>query len=231
MSTAELAVAGILSHYRELPRYAQAQREGEWLRRDRRGLRGQQVLVLGAGDIGERIGAAVRLFDAQVTEVARRQRSGVRTMDELPELLPSADVLVIALPVTPQTIGVVDASVLAALPDGALVVNIARGSILDTEALLAELNRRRLYAFLDVFETEPLPAGHPLWTAPNVVITPHIGGGTDGWQDGATRFVYEQVERYLRGEQLLNLVSPDPDTESSSSEPRSLRVARVSARA
>jgi hypothetical protein len=75
-------------------------------------------------------------------------------------------------------------------------------------AVLAELTSGRLHAFLDVFETEPLPAGHPLWSAPNVVITPHIGGGTDGWQDGATRFVFEQVERYLRGEELLNLVSP-----------------------
>jgi phosphoglycerate dehydrogenase-like enzyme len=164
------------------------------------------VLVLGAGDIGERVAAASRVFDAEVTVIARTARAGVRSLTELPTLLPTADVVVIALPNTPQTVGLVDAEFLKALPDGALVVNVARGPIVVTEALLAELLARRLYAFLDVFEVEPLPAADPLWTAPNLVFTPHVGGGADGWQPVAHRLVRAQVERYASGLPLANVV-------------------------
>ncbi|WP_322755930.1 NAD(P)-dependent oxidoreductase [Frankia sp. Cas3] len=124
-----------------------------------------------------RVATAARIFDADVMVVARRARLGVHELSELPALLPDADVVVLALPNTPETTGLVDAAFLAGLPDGASVVNVARGALVVTEALLAELNRRRLFAFLDVFEVEPIPAGDPLWSAPNLVITPHIGGG------------------------------------------------------
>jgi phosphoglycerate dehydrogenase-like enzyme len=206
-STAELAVAGILDHRRDLPRFAASQRRGEWERHPTAGLRHCRVLVLGAGDIGERVATAVRLFDADVTVVARRARPGVHELSELPALLPDADVVVLALPNTPETTGLVDGAFLAALPDGALVVNVARGALVVTDALLAELNRRRLFAFLDVFEVEPIPAGDPLWSAPNLVITPHIGGGTTGWDTDAQRLVHDQVGRFLRAEPLANVVS------------------------
>ena len=113
----------------------------------------------------------------------------MHALDELPQLLPEHDVVVIALPQTPQTAGLVDADFLAALPDGAMLVNIARGGIVDTDALLAELTSRRLHAFLDVTDPEPLPADHPLWDAPNLLLTPHVGGGTAGWDRRAYRLV------------------------------------------
>jgi phosphoglycerate dehydrogenase-like enzyme len=206
-STAELAVAGMLSVLRELPRFRQAQREHDWVATDTDGLDGKRVLLLGAGDIGRRVGAAVEVFDAQTTFVARRVRPGVHGLGQLPDLLGEHDVVVVALPHTPETHGLVDAGFLAAMPDGALLVNVARGQIVDTDALLAELTAGRLHAFLDVTEPEPLPPDHPLWDAPNLVLTPHVGGGTHGWQRRAYRLVREQVTRFHNGQPLENVVT------------------------
>ncbi|MFN2559849.1 MAG: 2-hydroxyacid dehydrogenase [Jatrophihabitans sp.] len=205
-STAELALAGLLAVLRELPRFEDARRAHRWDRELTDGLAGRRVLVLGAGDIGSRIAAAARIFDAQTTLVARSARDGVHGFADLPALLPESDVVAIAIPHTPQTHRLVDAAFLAAMPDSAVLVNIARGAIVDTDALLAELQAGRLRAFLDVTDPEPLPAGHPLWAAPNLVLTPHIGGGTHGWEDRAYRLVREQVLRYLAGQPLENLV-------------------------
>jgi phosphoglycerate dehydrogenase-like enzyme len=206
-STAELAVAGMLSVLRQLPRFVLTQRAHEWDRTDTDGLDGKRVLILGAGDIGRRVAAAVEVFDAQTTFVARRVREGVHGLDDLPGLLAEHDIVVVAIPHTPQTHGLVDADFLAAMPDGAMLVNIARGQIVDTDALVAELTAQRLHAFLDVTDPEPLPAEHPLWDAPNLVLTPHVGGGTYGWQRRAYRLVREQVERFHRGEPLENVVT------------------------
>ena len=206
-STAELAVAGLLAVVREIPAFLAAQAEHRWNELIADGLDGRRVLVLGAGDIGARVAAAVRAFDADVTLVARRARDGVRAIDDLPAVLPGHDVVVIALPLTPQTFRLVDSRFLAALPDGAVLVNVARGAIVDTDALLAELNSRRLRAFLDVTDPEPLPAGHPLWDAPNLMLTPHVGGGTRGWERRAYRLVRAQILRLLRGEPLVNQVA------------------------
>ena len=206
-STAELAVAGMLSVLRQLPRFGQAQLAHEWVQTDTDGLAGKRVLILGAGDIGRRIAAAVEVFDARVTFVGRRIRDGVHGLAEVSGLLPQHDIVVVAIPHTPETHHVVDATFLAAMPDNALFVNIARGPIVDTDALLAELAARRLQAFLDVTEPEPLPADHPLWDAPNLVLTPHVGGGTYGWERRAYRLVREQVIRWHDGEPLENLVT------------------------
>jgi phosphoglycerate dehydrogenase-like enzyme len=206
-STAELAVAGMLAVLRELPRFRAAQDEHRWARGVTRGLAGGRVLVLGAGDIGRRIATACDAFDAGVTLVARRPREGVRTLDDLPALLPEHDVVVIAVPHTSATDRLVDAEFLAAMPDGGLLVNIARGGIVDTAALLAELTAGRLHAFLDVTDPEPLPADHPLWDAPNLLLTPHVGGGTRGWQRRGYRLVREQLERWLTGQDLENQVT------------------------
>ena len=206
-STAELAVAGLLAVVREIPAFLAAQAEHRWNELIADGLDGRRVLVLGAGDIGARVAAAVRAFDADVTLVARRARDGVRAIDDLPAVLPGHDVVVIALPLTPQTFRLVDSRFLAALPDGAVLVNVARGAIVDTDALLAELNSRRLRAFLDVTDPEPLPADHPLWDAPNLMLTPHVGGGTRGWERRAYHLVRAQILRLLRGEALVNQVA------------------------
>lgn len=206
-STAELAVAGMLAVLREVPAFLAAQAARRWDRLVADGLDGRRVLVIGAGDIGIRVATAVRAFDADTTLVARRSRDGVASVDELPALLPEHDVVVIAVPHTPETTRLVDSRFLAAMPDGGLLVNVARGPIVDTDALLAELTSRRLRAFLDVTDPEPLPPDHPLWDAPNLLLTPHVGGGTRGWERRAYELVRAQILRLLHGEQLANQVT------------------------
>jgi phosphoglycerate dehydrogenase-like enzyme len=204
--TAELAVAGTLALLRELPRYVGQQHDAVWRPIAGHSLDGSRVLILGAGDIGQRIAAVVRLLEGQPTLVARHERVGVAPVSALPELLPEQDVVVVALPLTTDTEGLVDAQFLSHLRDGAVVVNVARGRIVDTEALLAELQAERLRAFLDVTEPEPLPSDHALWRAPGVLITPHVGGGTPGWAERGYRLVREQLERFVAGEPLRNVV-------------------------
>jgi phosphoglycerate dehydrogenase-like enzyme len=205
-STAELAVAGLLSLWRDLPHFLYEQRAHRWSPTSTESVADARVLVLGAGDIGRRVAAALSAFDASPTLVGRTARDGVRALADVPDLLPDHEAVVVALPATPDTIGLVDARFLAALPDGAALVNVARGSIVVTDDLVAELSRGRLRAFLDVTDPEPLPDGHPLWDAAGLILTPHVGGGTRGWEKRAYRLVREQIERFRRGEPLQNIV-------------------------
>jgi phosphoglycerate dehydrogenase-like enzyme len=130
----------------------------------------------------------------------------VHGVEELPRLLPDADVVVLIVPLTEQTRGLVDAGFLAAMRDGALLVNAARGPVADTAALTAALAGGRISAALDVTDPEPLPGDHPLWRMPNVLITPHVGGSVRGLLPRAYRLVGEQLRRYAAGRPLANHV-------------------------
>ena len=145
--------------------------------------------------------------DAIPVFVARTARDGVHSIDELPELLPNADAVVLIVPKTDETVGMVDAKFLAAMPDGALLVNGARGPVVDTGALLAELTSGRLRAAVDVTDPEPLPSDHPLWTAPNLLLTPHVAGSVLGFGDRFAALLVQQLGRHLRGEPLQNIVT------------------------
>jgi phosphoglycerate dehydrogenase-like enzyme len=142
-----------------------------------------------------------------VTLVGRRSREGVLSWDEARAELGRTHVLLVAVPHTPDTERLVDADVLAALPDGALVVNVARGAVVDTDALTAEVAAGRLRAALDVTEPEPLPEDHPLWSLPGSLVTPHVGGGAEGWEQRARALVADQVQRLHTGGELRNLVT------------------------
>ncbi|WP_206340355.1 2-hydroxyacid dehydrogenase [Blastococcus litoris] len=205
-STAEWAVAATLAAQRGIPFFVREQEAGRWTSRTHRSLVGARVLVVGAGDIGRAIGRMLVGFDVRLTYVARTARDGVHAMEELPALLPHADVVVVVVPVTPETTGMVDAGFLAAMPDGALLVNAARGVVVDTDALLAELGAGRLRAALDVTDPEPLPGGHPLWEAPGLLLTPHVGGAVPETNARAAAAVTDQVERILAGQPLENVV-------------------------
>jgi phosphoglycerate dehydrogenase-like enzyme len=205
-ATAEWALAATLAAQRGIPFFVREQDAGRWSFGTHHSLVGARVLVVGAGDIGRAIGRMLAGFDVQLTYVARTAREGVRAMTDLPELLPHADVVILIVPVTPETTGMVDAAFLAAMPDGALLVNAARGVIVDTDALVAELSRGRLRAALDVTEPEPLPPEHPLWTAPGLLLTPHVGGAVPQTDARATAAVIEQLSRILDGEELENVV-------------------------
>lgn len=205
-STAEWAVGALLAVLHDFPGFTRSQERGVWDRRFTDELAGKRVLVLGAGDLGTQVARRLTAFDATVTMAARTARDGVIAIEEVPEVLGEHDVVVLMIPLTPETKNLVDAAFLAAMPDGAVLVNAARGAIVDTEALVAELGAGRLRAALDVTEPEPLPQGHPLWTAPNLFITPHIAGAVPDAASRARAVAVAQLGRLARGEDLQNIV-------------------------
>jgi phosphoglycerate dehydrogenase-like enzyme len=205
-ATAEWVVGVLLAVYRELPAFVRAQERGEWDHHRTEELAGKRVLVVGAGDVAEHIVRRLEPFEVTTTLVGRRARPGVHGVDEVLDLLPRHDACVLVIPLTDETRGLADARFLAAMPDGAVFVNGARGPVADTDALVAELRSGRLRAAVDVTDPEPLPAGHPLWEAPNLLLTPHVGGSVPGAMDRAYRVVCEQLAYVARGEEPPNLV-------------------------
>ncbi|TDD47785.1 phosphoglycerate dehydrogenase [Nonomuraea terrae] len=205
--TAEWAVGAMIAVLREFPAFVDAQRRGEWTYRHTGVLADSTVLILGYGSIGAALERRLAGFEVEVVRVARSARDGVHAMEELPALLPAADVVVLLVPATPDTAGMVGAKFLARMKDGAVLVNAARGGVVDTDALVAELKTGRLRAALDVTAPEPLPEGHPLWSAPGVLITPHVAGSTPASGRRMLRLIRAQLERYLAGEELINVIT------------------------
>lgn len=208
-STAELALTLALAALRNLPQFVRDQREGRWRPVVHRSLADSHVLIVGYGSIGAAIEERLLPFEvSSVTRVARtaRQapRGAVRPLEDLPQLLPEADVVVLSLPLNQRTTGLVDAGFLAAMRDGALLVNVARGGVVDTGALLSEVAAGRLLAALDVTDPEPLPADHPLWQQPGALITPHVGGPTTAFYPRAKRLLRDQLNRWAAGEPPLH---------------------------
>ncbi|UCM90658.1 2-hydroxyacid dehydrogenase [Streptomyces marincola] len=204
-STGELALALALAAQRGIPDAVRDAREGRWAQAVRPSLADRRVLILGYGGIGAAVEERLLPFEvAEVIRVASRARQSrrgpVHGVESLPELLPRAEIVFVTTPLTDATRGLVDAGFLARMPDDALLVNVARGAIVDTGALLAELESGRLRAALDVTDPEPLPAGHPLWQAPGVLITPHVGGPTSAFRPRAERLLHAQLARFAAGE-------------------------------
>lgn len=222
-AVSEWVVAAILALRRRLPEFLELQRRGEWDANVNDlsasgpsplgpidDLEGSTVLVLGYGSIGRALAARLTPFGARVVGIARHARDDAEPPEALERLLPSADVVVVLLPLTLETERIVDAGFLARMKPGALLVNAARGRLVDTEALLPALHGGRIRAALDVTDPEPLPADHPLWGAPNVLITPHVAGAVARWQARAYRLAGDQIRRHAAGEPLLNAVSSVP---------------------
>jgi phosphoglycerate dehydrogenase-like enzyme len=208
VAVAEWIVMAILASNHRLPQLVEAQLAATWRREDARGddLEGARVLILGYGSIGRAVEHRLEPFGVDVVRVARRERDGVHPLADLATLLPSADILVILLPLTDETRGSVGAELLAMTKPGALVVNASRGAVVDTAALMAALADGRIRAALDVTDPEPLPAGHPLWSLPGVLITPHVGGDVNREEDRAWGLVAEQLSRLADGQPLRNVV-------------------------
>ncbi|NKQ57016.1 2-hydroxyacid dehydrogenase [Amycolatopsis sp. K13G38] len=206
LSVAEHTLALILAAQRDMPRWFAQQRVGSWDREHTRSLADSRVLLVGYGSIGKAIERYLVAGEAEVVPVASSAREGVHGIDELPRLLPTADIVVLVLPDTPATRGVLGAGELAALPDAALVVNVGRGTAVDTDALTAEVAAGRLRAAIDVVDPEPLPSDHPLWTLEGAVITPHIGGGSASFHPRAQRLVERQLAHFAKDETLENVV-------------------------
>lgn len=211
-STAELAVTLTLAALRGIPAFVRGQDAGEWLAGFYPALADKTVLIVGYGAIGAAVEARLAGFEVDVVRVARGARTTpdgrpVHAIADLPRLLPSADVVILTTPLTDATRGLVDADFLARMRDGALLVNVARGPVVDTKALLAELATGRVTAALDVTDPEPLPADHPLWSAPGVLISPHVGGSSSAFLPRALRLIRRQVTAWAAGEPLDNIVA------------------------
>lgn len=211
---ADWIMAVILAMAKELPRYVTRQAAGQW---DTSGntafasgagsgdLAEQTALIVGHGSIGRAVAARLAPFGTRLLFVARHARDGVSGPKALPELLPQADVVVLLAPSTPETRHLVDAEFLTRMRRGALLVNAARGALVDTDALVAALHSGQVRAALDTTDPEPLPAGHPLWSAPGGLITPHVAGSTAYWRERAYRLAGAQLRRYAAGDQLINV--------------------------
>ncbi|GGZ26057.1 dehydrogenase [Streptomyces avidinii] len=210
-STAELALALTLASLRGIPGMVRGQDREEWRSGFYDALADKSVLIIGYGSIGSAIEDRLVAFECgPVARVARTARSGARgpvhALADLPGLLPSADVVILVTPLTEATRGLVGADFLGRMKDGALLVNVSRGPVVDTKSLLAEVESGRLRAALDVTDPEPLPAGHPLWHAPNVLITPHVGGSSSAFEPRAKRLLARQLTRFAAGEPVEHTV-------------------------
>jgi phosphoglycerate dehydrogenase-like enzyme len=209
-STAELTLGLILASQRGIPDYVRAATEGRWAPARHASLADRTVLLIGYGGVGRAIEARLLPFETEVVRVARSARTDqngrIHGMSELPALLPTADIVVIAVPLTEETTHLVDDTFLSLMADGSLLVNVARGQVADTDALLAHASSGRVRLALDVTEPEPLPAGHPLFALPNVLVSPHVGGATSAMMPRMARLLREQIERMLRGDEPLNVV-------------------------
>jgi phosphoglycerate dehydrogenase-like enzyme len=208
-STAEWVVGATLAAVRQFRYFSAEQAAGRWSYLFTDCLAGKTVLIVGYGSIGQAVERRLAGFEVQIRRVARTARTGVSPAAELPDLLPEADVVILLAPVTAETVGMVDAAFLARMKDGALLVNGARGVLVVTDDLVAEVSAGRLAAAMDVTDPEPLPAGHPLWELPNVLITPHVGASTPVSARTAERFVRDQAERFLTRRPLLNVITGD----------------------
>lgn len=213
-STAELAIGLAIAAQRAIPESVRAQADGEWLQiAGRPSLADRKAIIVGYGSIGRAIVQRLQVLEVECTVVASRARAGddlvdsVHGIDELSGLLPTAEVVFLILPLTADTRHLVDEKFLAALPDDALVVNVARGGIIDTDALVRACASGRVRAALDVTDPEPLPQDHPLWTTSGVLITPHVGGATTAFTPRLIKLLRQEIPHFVQTGELTNTVA------------------------
>jgi len=206
VAVAEWVLAAILHHTQDLARADAQRREEAWEPWSPTEVAGSTVVIVGHGAIGRALEQRLVAMEAEVVGVARRARDGVHGLDELGDLLPRADVVVLVAPLTPESRHLADAAFLEAMRPGALLVNAGRGPLVDTDALVAALEAGRLRAAVDVTDPEPLPSGHPLWRAPGLMLTPHHAGDTPRAHARAVAIVRDQLARYASGEPLANVI-------------------------
>ena len=207
-ATSELAVLLTLNSLRDMPRSFKAQQDRHWETYFSRSLAGKTVLLIGYGNVGKAAEKRLLGFGCKVIPVARTARDHVHAISDLPNLIPSADVVMLIVPNNPGTVNLVDAKFLASMKDDSVLVNVARGVVVDTDALMAELKTGRISAALDVTEPEPLPADHPLWSLPNVIITSHNGGEGDVFWERARTRIHSQFDLWLAGKPLECVIAP-----------------------
>lgn len=206
-STAELAVGLAIASRRGFPEFMRDQIAGIWSHHKTASLSDSRIGIIGYGSIGKKIAANLSGFDVSITAFTQSGRDGTFTIDKLDEHLPTLDIVILILPLSESSRGLFDAARLARMKDGALLINVARGPVVVTEALMKELESRRLFAALDVTDPEPLPLGHPLWSSPNLLIVPHIGGNSDAFEPRGRKLIESQLALLATGAPLEHVVA------------------------
>ncbi|MEJ6576942.1 MAG: 2-hydroxyacid dehydrogenase [Actinomycetota bacterium] len=206
-STAELAVGLALASRRGFPEFIRDQIAGTWDHRRFTSLSDSNIGVIGFGSIGKQVVKNLSGFDVSVTSFSKSGRDGSVKIEELDKHLPNLDIVILILPLTDESRHMFNKERLAKMKDGALIINVARGPIIETDALIAELNSGRLFAALDVTDPEPLPAGHRLWSAKNLLLVPHVGGNSTAFEPRGRRLVESQLALLAEGKTLNNIVA------------------------
>ena len=207
VSTSELAIGLAIASRRGFTQFIDNQKKGLWHRQTKPTLADSHVGIVGYGHIGKRITSLLEEFETKVTPFSRSGNDGAVKISEFDNFLPDLDVIILILPLTHESKHFINADRIKKMKDGATLINVARGAIVDTNALIAELNTGRITAGLDVTDPEPLPEGHPLWSAPNLIITPHVGGDSAAFDPRARKMVEEQLERLAQSKPLLNQIT------------------------
>ena len=206
-STAELAVGLAIAVRRGFAEFARNQGNGVWDHKRNRALTDSNIAIIGAGSIANTLKNFLTPYNVEINLYSRSGSNGSRPISELDKYLPTTDIVFLLMPLNDESRKMFDARRLSLLKDGAAVINVARGGVIDTNALVAELNSGRLFAGLDVTDPEPLPRDHPLWSAPNCIITPPVGGDSSAFEPRGKRLAEEQLHRLSIGEELINLVA------------------------
>jgi phosphoglycerate dehydrogenase-like enzyme len=206
-STAELAVGLAIASRRGFPEFMKEQVAGIWNHRKSPALSDSKVGIVGFGSIGKEIAKKLSVFDVTITAFTQSGRNGSLTVDQLDAHLPELDIVILILPLTDSSRYMFDATRLAKMKDGSLLINMARGPIVVTDALVAELNSGRIFAALDVTDPEPLPAGHPLWKAPNLLLVPHVGGNSAAFEPRGRALIESQLQLLAQGKPLEHVVA------------------------
>lgn len=205
-STAELAVGLTIASLRGFPEFVRNQDKGKWVHTRERSINDRKIGVIGFGSIGSTVARMLSGFSVTVVPFTQSGRDNTTPISELDKHLPTLDVVILILPLTKESKHLFNATRLALMKDGALLVNVARGPIVDTEALVKELNSGRITAALDVTDPEPLPEAHPLWSAKGVLISPHVGGNTTAFEPRARKLIKAQLNLLAKGAPLNNII-------------------------
>ena len=206
-STAELAVGLAIASRRGFAEFIREQATGTWNHRRFPALSDSKVGIIGFGSIGKEVARKLSGFDVSITAFTQSGRDGTVKIDDLDKHLPQLDIVILILPLSDSSRHMFNAARLASMKDGALIVNVARGPIIETEALIKELNSRRIYAALDVTDPEPLPQGHPLWSAPNLIVVPHVGGNSEAFEPRGRALIESQLKLLAAGNPLEHVVA------------------------
>ena len=205
-STSELAISLVLAHFKNHYEFAGNQSQGFWNHKTIGSLYGKEIAIIGAGSVAQRLKYMLAPFECKVTMFGQSARDGVEAISTAQATIGKFDCVVLLVPLTSDTRNLVDSAFLAAMKDGALLVNVARGPVVNTDALCAELKAKRLFAALDVTDPEPLPKEHPLWELKNCTVVPHVGGDSTAFEPQAHAFLAEQFQGMAQGQQPINII-------------------------